>query len=29
MITGICRQPGDGTRFRADAVTHAKLTGNS
>jgi len=29
MITDICRQPGDGTGFRAAAVNDAKLTGNS
>jgi hypothetical protein len=29
MTTDTCRQPGDGDGFRAHAVTHAKLTGNS
>ena len=29
MTTDTCRQPGDGTGFRAHAVTRAKLTGNA
>jgi hypothetical protein len=29
MTTDICRQPGDGSGFRARAGTRAKLTANS
>jgi hypothetical protein len=29
MTTDTCRQSGDGDGFRAHAVTHAKLTGDS